>query len=112
MPLLIASVLAILGPGGGLTSAEAGTDGSGAGAVKTVHISGFGFEPAVLRIRKGAKVRFTNSSGMTHTATDKGVFDTGDIRPGTTAVVRLRRKGAFPYHCLIHPFMRGKIIVR
>ncbi len=82
-----------------------------AGGPRLVNISGYAFEPRVLMIREGTSVRFTNSSYMTHTATDEGAFDTGDIKPGASAVVRLGRKGVYPYHCLIHPFMRGKIIV-
>jgi plastocyanin len=49
---------------------------------------------------------------MTHTARDGEVLNTGDIRPGDSAVVRVGRKGVYAYQCLIHPFMRGKIIVR
>ena len=94
---------------GGLASAGAHAE---AGGAKLVNISGYAFEPRVLRVRKGATVSIAHSSYMTHTATDEGAFDTGDIKPGASAVVRLGRKGVYPYHCLIHPFMRGKIIVR
>jgi plastocyanin len=52
-----------------------------------------------------------NTSYMTHTARDGEVLNTGDIRPGDSAVVRVGRKGVYAYQCLIHPFMRGKIIV-
>jgi plastocyanin len=97
---------------GSLTAAEAGTHPRGMGSTKTVRISGFRFEPRTVRIGVGTRVRFVNSSDMTHTATDEGAFDTGDIRPGRRAVVAFRRKGVFPYHCAIHPFMRGKIVVR
>jgi plastocyanin len=105
----VAIVAVFCGVQGGPSPAGARAETAGA---KLVNISGYAFEPRVLRVRKGARVRFTNSSYMTHTATDEGAFDTGDIRPGASAVVRLGRKGVYPYHCLIHPFMRGKIIVR
>jgi plastocyanin len=105
----VAVVAVFCGVQGGPASAGAHAEAAGA---KLVNISGYAFEPRVLRVRKGARVRFTNTSYMTHTATDEGAFDTGDIRPGASAVVRLGRKGVYPYHCLIHPFMRGKIIVR
>jgi plastocyanin len=104
----VAIVLVFSPAESGPASAEAH---AGTGGPKVVNISGYAFEPRVVRVPEGARVRFINSSYMTHTATDEGVFNTGDIRPGRSAVVRLGRKGVYPYRCLIHPFMRGKIIV-
>ncbi len=54
---------------------------------------------------------FSNTSGVVHTATHAGVFDTGRIKPGTSVSVRFTQKGTFPYHCKIHHFMHGKIVV-
>jgi plastocyanin len=82
-----------------------------ASASKTVKISNFEFLPGTLSVTKGTKVTFSNSSGTTHTATDKGVFDTGRIKTGKAVAVRFGRKGTFKYHCKIHPFMHGKIVV-
>jgi plastocyanin len=62
-------------------------------------------------VAKGTTVTFSNSSGNAHTATDKGAFDTGRIKAGKAAAVRFSRKGTFRYHCKIHPFMKGKIVV-
>jgi plastocyanin len=80
------------------------------GAAK-VNINHFAFHPGALHVTKGARVAFTNSSGVTHTATRAGSFDTGRIKPGTSVVVRFTQKGTFAYHCSIHPFMKGKIVV-
>jgi plastocyanin len=92
-----------------------GSDASGATATasgaKSVDINHFAFHPPTLRIGKGGKVAFTNSSNVTHTATRSGSFDTGRIKPGTTKVVQLNHKGTFVYHCKIHTFMKGKIVV-
>jgi plastocyanin len=77
----------------------------------TVTISNFEFTPKALRVSKGTRVVFSNSSGTTHTATDKGVFDTGRIKGGKSVTVRFAQKGTFSYHCKIHPFMHGKIVV-
>jgi plastocyanin len=82
-----------------------------AGAAKTVSISNFAFKPATLTVAKGTKVTFSNTSGIAHSATDKGAFDTGRIKGGKTATVRFGQKGTFAYHCKIHPEMRGKVIV-
>jgi plastocyanin len=82
-----------------------------ASAGKTVDIDNFAFAPATLSVPKGTTVTFTNSSAVSHTATRGGGFTTGVIKPGKAASVRFAQKGSFAYHCLIHPLMRGKVIV-
>lgn len=82
-----------------------------ASASKTVTIDNFEYAPRNLQIAMGTRVVFSNSSGTAHTATDKGAFNTGRIKGGTSAAVRFAQKGTFNYHCTIHPFMRGKIVV-
>lgn len=82
-----------------------------ASAAKTVDIDHFKFHPQTLDVVKGTKVVFSNSSGTAHTATDKGIFDSGHIKPGESFAVRFEQKGTFRYHCEIHPFMHGKIVV-
>jgi plastocyanin len=84
--------------------------GATASRAKGVDIDHFAFHPPTLRIEKGGRVAFTNSSNVTHTASD-GSFDTNRIQPGTTKVVRFNHTGTFAYHCKIHPFMTGKIVV-
>jgi plastocyanin len=82
-----------------------------ASATKSVDIDHFAFHPPTLRIKKGGSVAFTNSSNVTHTATHGGSFDTKRIKPGKTKLVQLNQKGTFAYHCKIHTFMKGKIVV-
>lgn len=83
-----------------------------ASATKTVEIDHFAFHPPTLTIAVGTKVSFTNSSKVTHTATRSGAFSTGRIAPGTTIPIRFNQRGSFAYHCSIHPFMHGKIVVQ
>ena len=82
-----------------------------ASKVPTVKIVDFAFKPATLKVAPGTKVVFANSGSVTHTATRKNGFDTGLIKPGKSASIRFKRQGTFPYHCEIHSFMRGKIVV-
>ena len=82
-----------------------------ASKAKTVDISHFEFHPPTLSVAKGTRVVFSNSSGTAHTATDKGAFDSGRIKPGDSFAVRFEQKGTFRYHCKIHPFMKGKVVV-
>jgi plastocyanin len=92
-------------------AAPAAAPSASASGAKTVSINHFEFHPPALDIAKGTKVVFFNSSGTAHTATDKGAFDTGHIKPGHGVTVRFSQKGTFSYHCTIHPFMHGKIVV-
>jgi plastocyanin len=76
-----------------------------------VHISTVVYMPKVLHVRRGTTVTWTNESQTTHTATRRGSFDTGVIRPGRSASVKFTQKGTFSYFCRVHPFMHGKIVV-
>jgi len=82
-----------------------------AGKVR-VNISEFAFHPRTLRVRRGTKVVFANTDSVPHTATRRGSFNTGRIRPRHSVSVRLKRHGVYTYYCTIHPFMHGKIVVR
>jgi plastocyanin len=92
-------------------SASAGETARASGSA-TVDINHFAYHPPTLKVTAGSKVNFVNSSGVTHTATRGGSFDTGRIKPGHSVAVRFARKGTFVYHCTIHPFMHGKIVVQ
>ncbi len=111
----IAAVLALVAFGLALAAARgeiaAGGETARASKTATVKIEDFAFRPATLKIAPGSKVVFSNTGGVTHTATRDGGFDTGRIRPGKTATVSFKQKGTFRYHCTIHSSMRGKIVV-
>jgi plastocyanin len=100
--------LALIGIPGGAASAD---DSALASRTATVTIANFEFEPGTVTVARGSQVRFSNASGTAHTATHKGSFDTGRIKPGRSVTVRFNRKGTFAYHCKIHPFMKGKVVV-
>jgi plastocyanin len=102
--LAVAAVLLIASGRGFASTATA----SGA---KSVDINHFAFHPQTLTVKRGAKVAFVNSSNVAHTATRAGSFDTRHIKPGTSVVVHFEHKGTFSYHCTIHSFMKGKIVV-
>jgi plastocyanin len=99
----------------GIRGALASPGGSGGQAqisrTISVDINHFAYHPPTLRIAKGTTVAFSNSSHVTHTATRRGSFTTGRIKPGRSILIKFSHKGAFAYHCEIHPFMHGKIIV-
>lgn len=93
----------------GATVNARGATATASGA-KSVDIDHFAFHPPALHVKRGGKVTFTNSQNVTHTATGAD-FDTKKIAPGSSVTVRFSQKGTFVYHCKIHPFMKGKIVV-
>lgn len=92
-------------------AAPAAAPTASASGAKTVDIDHFKFHPHTLEVAKGTKVVFSNSASVAHTATDPGAFDSGHIAPGDSFAVRFEHRGTFSYHCEIHPFMHGKIVV-
>jgi plastocyanin len=100
--------LALAGIHGDLAAADRTAHASRA---STVVINHFAFHPPTLTVGAGSKVVFSNTSRTAHTATHKGSFNTGRIKPGTSVAVRFTQKGTYAYHCSIHPFMHGKIVV-
>lgn len=100
--------LALVGIWGGAASAGGSAQAS---STATVTIPAFKFQPATVTISRGSKVRFSNASGTAHTATRKRSFDSGRIKPGKAATVQFNARGTFAYHCKIHPFMKGKVVV-
>jgi plastocyanin len=105
--LAVATSLALTG-----LSGHAAGETAQASKAKAVSIAHFAYHPATLTIGAGTRVAFTNSSKVTHTATRAGSFNTGHIKPGKSVIVRFTQKGTFSYHCNIHPFMHGKIVVK
>jgi plastocyanin len=76
-------------------------------------IKNFKFTPASIAVSRGARITVTNHDTTAHTATadDGHSFDTGNIDPGSSATLALKT-GTYKYHCSIHPFMHGSIVVR
>jgi plastocyanin len=112
---LAASAVLLLGCGSdsGTDQTSAGSDASGAKALKAVTIKDYIYKPATLTVPKGTTVTFTNQDSTAHTATSKesGAFESGPIETGKSAKVTLDTSGTFTYYCLFHPFMKGTIVV-
>ena len=99
----------------------AGCGGSGAhptaaqsGGANSLGISNFKFRPARLTVSRGRRITVTNRDTTAHTATadDGRSFDTGNVDPGSAASITLAKAGTYRFHCSIHPFMHGTIVVR
>jgi plastocyanin len=107
---VVVSLLAACGGSDGVTTGSAPTPGDGAAGVS---ISNFKFAPATLTVKRGGRVTVTNDDSTAHTATadDGRSFDTGTLQPGDAKAVAPSKPGRYAYHCSIHPFMHGTIVV-
>ncbi len=99
------------------TAASAGTTSSNAN-VAQVKISEtndkYGFAPATLTVAKGTKVEWSNASDAPHTVTsDSGTtLASSIISPsGGTFDFTFTQPGTYTYHCTVHPYMKGTIVV-
>jgi cytochrome c oxidase subunit 2 len=81
------------------------------------------YDPATLTVKKGDKITVTNKDTVPHTVTsgatptDPNVgksFDTSIIEAAKSAdiVTANLAPGNYPFHCSIHPYMTGKLIVQ
>ncbi|HSF51654.1 MAG TPA: plastocyanin/azurin family copper-binding protein [Nitrososphaeraceae archaeon] len=72
-----------------------------------------GFVPPEISVSsEGNIVSWTNDDSTEHTVTaDDGSFDSGPISPGDTFDNTFDAPGDFGYHCSIHPFMTGVVVV-
>jgi plastocyanin len=81
-------------------------------ATNSVTISGMAFSPSCVKVAAGATVTFTNADAIAHTVTgDGGGFDSGAFTTAPYAHA-FAAAGTFPYHCQIHPTMRGTVIAQ
>jgi len=81
------------------------------------------YDPATLTVKKGDKITVTNKDTLPHTVTSgtgptdpnsAKQFDTSIIEPGATADIETTtiNPGEYPFHCTVHPYMMGKLVVQ
>jgi plastocyanin len=128
--LILASALAFAACGasgsgsGGSTppdaSAPAASDGGSAAACEVVTtagdvsgtIAGNAFDPADVTATSGQVVAFSNEDSVPHTFTlDDGSCDTGQIANGASGAIKFSAAGSYPFHCTVHPSMKGTVTV-
>jgi len=71
------------------------------------------YEPAVVTVKAGATVTWTNMGAVVHTVTadDGKTFDSGVMRRKSTFKFAPKSPGRFTYHCTYHRWMKGTLIV-
>lgn len=76
-----------------------------------------------MTVKKGDKITVTNKDTLPHTVTsgtgpsDPNTgkqFDTSIIEAGATADIETTKlnPGQYPFHCTVHPYMTGKLVVQ
>lgn len=103
----------------GATAAETGQATAAPAEVKIVEPpfrppTTWKYEPAVLTVKLGTKVTWTNTGAVLHTATadDGKTFDSRNISPKAAFTFVPSSAGSFAYHCTYHPWMKGTIVVQ
>ena len=80
-----------------------------------VLIREFSFQPAEIRVRRGTAITWVNCEppGIdAHTSTsNEAVWDSGFLARGGKFSFTFDSTGSFEYHCVPHPFMRGRVLV-
>ena len=76
------------------------------------------YEPVVAHAPVGVSVIWANPTASPHTVRHDGcvvgpscAFDSGPIRPDGRYVLKDMPPGEYPYHCELHPIMRGTLVV-
>ena len=76
-------------------------------------ISNFAFEPPTLTIAAGTQITWMNQDGAAHTVVaDNASFSSTVLQRNQTFSQTLSTPGTYSYHCSLHPFMQGKIVVQ
>jgi plastocyanin len=82
-------------------------------SVVHLKILNFAFTPNRLVVSRGTHVIWTNQDSDPHTVTaDHGAFSSQALDTGGRYTLVARRTGTFTYHCQIHPFMHGTLVVQ
>ncbi len=77
------------------------------------------YEPNSVETTVGSMVTWVNEDTVPHTVTSgtventkpkpDGSFDSGIINPGNSFPFVIDKTGEYPYYCMIHPWMTGKV---
>jgi plastocyanin len=71
------------------------------------------FTPDAISMPVGGALTWTNVDGVAHTVKgDMAPFESGVLDHNQTFTQTFDTPGTYAYHCTIHPFMRGKVVVQ
>jgi plastocyanin len=93
------------------TPSAAPTTAASPVAATSVAIANFAFSPAIVTLRAGSTVTWTNQDADAHTVALQGLAASQPLQNGDTYTHTFARPGSYPYICSIHPFMHGMVVV-
>ena len=79
---------------------------------RTVTIEGMKFSPETVTVKAGDRSVWNNKDVVPHTATAKGVFDSGSIAVGKSWSHVAPKPGRYEYVCTFHPGMKATLVVQ
>ena len=120
--LAVAATFALGACGGGASPAPSAAEPSAAGdpcapstaaGTVTASIIDFEFDPATVNATVGDVISWTNDGAAPHTATVDGTpaCTTLQLAPGASGGISFSAAGSYPFHCSVHPTMKGTIEV-
>ena len=81
-------------------------------ATNTVAIQNFAFSPAIVTVKAGTTITWTNQDQDPHTVTAmSGPFHSPTLTTGKSFQYTFSTPGHFDYLCTIHPFMTATVVV-
>lgn len=86
---------------------------AGATAAADVTIRNFSFQPALLIVKAGTRVTWTNEDTTPHTVTssDKAFASSAGLDTQDQYSYVFEKPGTYRYFCSLHPMMVGKVTV-
>jgi plastocyanin len=81
-----------------------------------ITIKNFAFDPQMLTVKPGTVVTWVNQDAVPHAIVSDTespeTFSSDTLQTGSSYSFTFTRPGTFPYHCSIHPSMKGTVIVQ
>ena len=79
-----------------------------------VNIANFAFAPPSINIAAGTEITWTNMDGAAHTVVSDDSKFTGSnpVSQNQSFSQTFSTPGTYAYHCSIHPFMKGTVVVK
>jgi plastocyanin len=107
-----ATLATACGHGGGPSTVNV-PKATGSSTAPTVTIADFKFTPSTIKVPRGTSLEVTNTDDAPHTLTadDSHSFDSGTLEHGKSTSLRAPGPGTYAYHCDIHPYMTGSLVV-
>lgn len=95
------------GPGGGAATAQVAIDGDAYLPSGTAV-----FAPDTITVDPGTTVTWRNNDQTTHTTTAGGGQWSGTVAAGGSFSRQFTASGTYEYHCSLHAYMTGTVVVR